>query len=240
VGLHQASYEILQRHYIQGLCIHGQENIPTRGPVLFLSNHPGMADTLSLFAAILRDDLRVIALNRPFLASLPNVSRHLFYISDHPGERISAVRQVSTYLRAGGTVLTFPAGEIEPDPDVHPGAVDALTNWTESSAVFRRFVPDLKIVPVLVSGVIWERTARHWLTRFKRTRGDREKLSAALQLLAILARDARPTTVHVQFASPITREETCSTDPQCVHKKLMERMRGLIESRDKGDGAPIL
>lgn len=239
VGLQEASCAVLDRHYIHDLCIRGLENIPASGPTLILSNHPGLTDTISLFAAIPRSNLRVIALDRPFLASLPNISRHLVYISDDSGERIRAVRQVAAHLRAGGAALTFPAGKIEPDPDVHPGARDSLKEWTRSSTVFMRFAQDLQIVPVLVSGVIWERTAHHWLTRFKHTRDDRERLSAALQLLAMVARDARPTTVQVEFAKPITCDEVGSIDPDCIHEKLMERMSYLIENRKKESGARI-
>ena len=240
LDLPEASRRILQRLYINDLKVHGSEQIPAGGPVLFLSNHPGLADTISLFAAIRRKDLRIIALDRPFLTSLPNISRHLFYIGDTPGERIRAVRQVSTHLRAGSAALTFPAGKIEPDPDVHTGSLESLMDWTDSSSVFMRFAPDQQIVPVLVSGVIWERTSRHWLTRFKKTREDREKLAASLQLLAMVVRDARPTTVHVQFAKPITRREVDPADSQCIHELLMERMRSLIESREKEEGKSIL
>jgi hypothetical protein len=209
------------------------------GPTLFLSNHPGMTDTISLFTAINRSDLRVIAVHRPFLASLLNVSKQLSYISDSPSERMRAVRQVASHLRAGGAALTFPAGKIEPDPDVHSGALDSLCAWTDSSAVFLRFAPQTKIVPVLVSGVIWERTARHWLTLIKQTREDREKLAAALQLLAMIVRDARPTTVHVRFGKPITIDDVDSLEPDCIHEKLMERMRALIQHKDE-EGVSVL
>jgi 1-acyl-sn-glycerol-3-phosphate acyltransferase len=235
LGLNEASCRILQRHYIRDLCLSGQENIPTYGPVLFLSNHPGMADTISLFAAISRTDLQIIALDRPFLLSLPSISQHIVYISNDPAERLGAVRQVVSHLRAGRATLTFPAGKIEPDPDVHIGAKESLNHWTDSSGVFMRFAPDLQIVPVLVSGVIWERTAHHWLTRFKRDREDREKLAAALQLLAMIVHDARPTTVKVRFGSPITRAEVDPRDQDCIHKKLMERMCCLLEQETKED-----
>lgn len=240
VGLYEASRNILQNHYIKDLRIHGREHIPASGPALFLSNHPGLADTVSLFTAIQRPDLRIIALHRPFLASLVNVTRHLFYISDDPGERMRAVRQVSAHLRAGGAVLTFPAGGIEPDPDVHPGALESLCDWTDSSAIFLRFAPDMQIVPVVVSGVVWERTAHHWLTRVKQTREDREKLATALQLLAMITRNARPTTVHVRFGKPITAAEVGSMETSCIHEELMERMRCLIEDQNDGDGESIL
>src|SRR5512139_1088187 len=77
-NLAEASRLLMRKHYVKDVCIHGQENVPANGPVLFLANHPGMADTISLFAAIDRPDLRIIALDRPFLASLPNTTRQLF------------------------------------------------------------------------------------------------------------------------------------------------------------------
>lgn len=240
VGLHEASLRTLKRRYVRELRVHGRENVPTNGPILVLSNHPGMADTVSLFAAVNRPDLRIIAMHRPFLSSLVNVSKQLSYISDDPGERMRAVRQVSSHLRAGGAALTFPAGQIEPDPAVHTGALESLDSWTDSSAIFLRFAPETKIVPVLVSGVIWEKTARHWLTRLKQTREEQERFAVALQLLAMIVRDARPTTVHVHIGKPITAEEAGSADMEHLHKKLMERMRCLIEQRNTTDGERIL
>jgi 1-acyl-sn-glycerol-3-phosphate acyltransferase len=239
-SLAEASRIIMQRLYVQDVRVYRSEHIPPTGPTLFLSNHPGMADTISLFATINRTDLKIIALHRPFLASLTNVTRDLFYISDDAAERMRAVRGVSAHLRNSGSALTFPAGGIEPDPLIYPGALDSLFNWTDSAGVFLRLVRELRIVPVLVSGVIWERTARHWLTRLKRTRLEQEKLGAALQLLAIVVRNARPTRVHVQFAEPITLEEVGSTDSDAIHAKVIERMRGLIHDKPKGEGVSAL
>lgn len=239
-SLAEASRTIMQKLYVQDIRVYGCEQIPATGPALFLSNHPGMADTIGLFAAINRTDLKIIALHRPFLASLTNVTRDLFYISGDASERMRAVRGTSAHLRNGGSALTFPAGSIEPDPLVYPGALASLSNWTDSAGVFLRLARDLRIIPVLVSGVIWERTARHWLTRLKRTRLEREKLAAALQLLAIILRDARPTTVHVQFAKPITLEEVGSTASDAIHAKVIERMRGLIQDKPKDEGVSAL
>jgi len=230
-NLAEASRLIMRKYYVQDVRVHGGEHVPATGPALFLSNHPGMADTISLFAAINRPDLKIIALHRPFLASLVNTTKQLFFIDDNPSKRMNAVRQVSTHLKEGGSLLTFPAGEIEPDPDIYPGAVESLTNWTDSAGVFLRFAHDTKIVPVLVSGVLWEKAARHWVLRLKRTRLEREKLAAALQLLALITRDARPNTVHVRFAEPITLGEVGSTEAQAIHRVVIERMQGLIQNR---------
>src|SRR4026208_1299668 len=56
-NLAEASRRLMRKHYVKDVYVHGQENVPINGPVLFLSNHPGMADTISLFAAINRPDL---------------------------------------------------------------------------------------------------------------------------------------------------------------------------------------
>lgn len=239
-NLAEASRRIMRSHYVKDVRVHGREHAPAAGPALFLSNHPGMADTISLFAAIRRADLKIIAIQRPFLAALENTTRQLFFIDDDPAKRMNAVRQAASHLKNGGAALTFPAGEIEPDPEVYDGAMESLDKWTDSAAIFMRLVPDLKIVPVLVSGVIWERAARHPLTRLKRGRTEREKLAAALQLLAMVMRDVRPTTVRVHFAKPVTLDEVGSADTQAIHRAVLQRMQGLLQNRQSEGGISAL
>ncbi len=236
LGLHEASCQILRQRYISELCVHGQQNIPSDGPVLFLSNHPGMTDTVSLFAAIPHSNLRIIATHRPFLLSLPNISQHLSYISADSGDRLRAVRQVSSHLRSGGAALTFPAGKIEPDPDVHTGAeelVEALDR------LFRR-LHALRTGPADRPGAGQRRDLEAYRASladaYQALREEREKLAAALQLLAMIVRDARPTTVNIWFGKPITRQEVDPEDTSCVHKTLMERMRCLLEQESKRQG----
>ncbi len=236
----EASRNIMRKMWVQDVRAHGLEHVPAKEPVLFLSNHPGMSDTVSLFAAINRPDLKIIALHRPFLELMVNTTAQLFFIDDDPNKRTNAVRQVANHLRAGGSVLTFPAGEIEPDPDVYAGALDSLDTWTDSAGVFLRFARDAKIVPVLVSRVVWEKTARHWIPRLKRARAEREKLAAALQLLIVLTRDARPNTVHVRFAKPITLGEVGSTDAQAIHRVVVNRMKDLIQNPPNENGVSVL
>lgn len=215
--------------FSQSLQVRGLENLPDGGPVLFLANHPGMVDTLAIFSAIRRDDLNIIALDRPFLVSLPNTTRHLFFVSDDSSQRMKAIRQASTHLRAGGALLTFPAGHIEPDPNVYPGARESLTDWTDSAGVFLRFAPGTRIIPVMVSGVLWEKAVKFPLTRLKAEREEREKLGASLQLLAHLLFDARPLTIQVDFGKPITSEQIGSTDLPAVHAAVLAGMRALID-----------
>lgn len=238
--LAEAARRLMKSSFVRDVRVHGREHVPADKPVIYLSNHPGMADTLALFAAINRPDLRIIAIQRPFLETLEHTTRHLFFIDDEPAKRVNAVRRVSAHLKDGGAVLTFPAGKIEPDPDVYDGALDSLKEWTDSAGVFLRFARDVVIVPTLVSGVIWDASARHFLTHLKRDRFEREKLAAALQLLAMVVQDARPTTPHVRFAKPVTLDEVGSTEAAAIHAVVLQRMRGLIDQKQTDDGVSAI
>ncbi len=238
-GLPQAARRS-SRRFVKDVRIFGLENLLPYEPVLYLSNHPGMTDTLCLFAAIHRPDLRIIALRRPFLQALPNISRHLIYVSDDPIDRISAVRKASAHLREGGALLTFPAGEIEPDPDVYNGAELSLNSWLESAAVFIRFAPAAKIVPVLVRNVLWDKAVRHPLTHIRSRRADRERLGASFQLLLQFIFNLTPVTVRVQVAPPIGLAEIGSTDTAAIHAAVLDRMRRLVQYPPVGAGVSAL
>lgn len=233
--LARASCWMLQQHYVRGLRIDGRERAPSKGPALFLANHPGLADAISLIAAINRPDLKILALRRPFLETLRNIAGHLFFVDDNLGKRVILAHEVAAYLRAGGAVLSFPAGRIEPDPDVCSDALESLNAWVDSARFIVRLAPETRIVPTLVQGVVWEKTARHWLTRIRRTRCERDKLAAALQLLSMVVRGIKPTTVSVRFAAPILLAAG-SLEPNAVHQAVVGRMRQLIaESAHCGD-----
>ena len=180
--------------------IKGRDNVPREGPVLLVSNHPGLADAVAVFAATPREDLRVIAAERPFLDALPNTSRYLLTVAEASTGRPGVVRAAARHLRGGGAVLTFPRGEIEPDPAVLPGAVEALGSWSSSADLFARLAPGLAIVPVVVSGVISPKALRIPLTRLRRRKRDREWLAATLQMLTPALRDV---DARVQFGCPI-------------------------------------
>ncbi len=226
-GLPEAS-RLLLKKYTSSLHVFGHENLPTSS-ALFLSNHPGMTDTLALFAALNRPDLKIIALDRPFLKALPNTEKRLFYVKDDPASRITLVRQVASHLRTGGAALTFPAGHIEPDPDERPGAAASLNNWTDSVGVFLRMAPETPVIPVLVRGVVRIKSARHPLLKLRKTQEERGRLAAAFQLLAHVVFKQKDVDVRVQIGRPIYARELGSTETQVIHQAVLEGMRRLIE-----------
>ncbi|MDC3952692.1 1-acyl-sn-glycerol-3-phosphate acyltransferase [Polyangium jinanense] len=131
--------------------------LPERGPLLIVSNHPGLYDALALFSAVGRDDLAVIAAARDLLFALPHVRKHL--LSAPPDARAGlTLRTAARHLTRGGALLHFPAGRIEPDPRlVSPGesALHAFQPGLDALlALASRARPDLVVVPVIVSGVV--------------------------------------------------------------------------------------
>jgi 1-acyl-sn-glycerol-3-phosphate acyltransferase len=229
-GLHSASYDTL-KNYVYRMDVEGLENIPESGPVLVLSNHPGMTDTLALFSSLPRVDLRAVAAERPFLQSLSNVGHYLIYVPDGPGKRMSVVRSAVSHLRKGGAILTFPAGEIEPDPACMPGATASLGKWSESVAIFARLVPEVQIVTAIVSGVIWSKTMNHPFTHLRHNPKDRERLGAALQVLfQTILPYFRPVTIRVIYGEPLLASDLLAQgDPAAIMRAVTAQARQLIE-----------
>lgn len=172
---------------------------PQSGPLLIVSNHPGMVDAMAVFAQVQRPDLRIIAAERPVLRLLPNILPYLIIVPDDPQRRLPVVRTAAAHLKNGGVLLNYPGGHIEPDPALHPDAAASLAHWSDSVDILARLVPDLTILPVAVSGVISPRALRHPLARVYRTAKQREWVAATLQVMLPRYRD---TDVVVRFGQP--------------------------------------
>lgn len=237
-GLVEAA-QATERLHARDVRVFGSERLPA-GSFLALSNHPGVTDTLALFAALHRPELRAIALQRPFLESLAHLSDHLFYLPNEPNARVALVRQVAKHLRNGGAVLTFPAGRNEPDPDVYPGAAESLRSWIDSAAVFVRLAPATPVVPVCVRGVSWARTASHPLARLRRTQDDRQLLASAMQLMYQLLFQRPPVLVRVQIGQPVRIHERGMAEPGALHRAVLKEMRQLIQNPPQGEGESAL
>lgn len=228
-GLAGGARRVLARFHMDLRC-EGVEHIPPSGPLLIVSNHPGLTDTVALFASLPRRDVKIVAADRPFLRALPATSEHLIFVSDDDDHRIETLRSITAHLRAGGAILTFPGGQIEPDPACMPGAREALENWSESIGFFARLVPSACIVPAIVSGVIAPQSLRHPLTRLRRRQKDREKLAAALQLLVANYRPQTwPVSIHICFGAPLEAGGLAELrDLRAITRRVIEHTRPLV------------
>jgi len=225
-GLAQGSTWLLHQ-MTAGVHVSGAGHVPATGPVFIIANHPGMTDAVALFASLaLRPDLRVIAQDRPFLRALPNVAKQLIFVPDDDAGRTSIVRAGAKHLKHGGALLSFPAGDIEPDPAVfgRRRAVESLRRWSDSFALFARLAPQTRWLPALVSNVVSSGAQGHPFTLLRRTAHNKEKLAAALQV----AMPRYQTMVARVAFGP--SQATSAADAGSLKAILTSQIRQLIEA----------
>jgi hypothetical protein len=208
--------------------IEGRERVPTEGPLLLVSNHPGLADAVALFSSIPRQDVRVVAAQWPLLDALPNTSRYLITVAKASSNRFAVLKSAAGHLKRGGALLNFPAGRLEPDPAVWPGAIEALERWSTSVDLFARLAPNLIVVPVAVSGVFSPIALRNPLTYLRRREEDRWWLASNLQMLVPALRNV---TVRVTFGASVRSADA----GDAVSQRILAEMRRLIA---RGEALP--
>ncbi|HEV2249843.1 MAG TPA: lysophospholipid acyltransferase family protein [Candidatus Limnocylindria bacterium] len=204
-----------------GLRVEGREHVPPRGPLLIVANHPGLSDAVALLAALGRDDAWIVAANYPFLRALRLASRRFLFVEDDRAGRLSTVRRILSTLRRGETVVVFPAGRLELDPDLSREAARAsLGTWSRSVELLARRARDTVVIPATVRGVVSRSAFDHPLAKRRGVLNDRQRMASLLQL-ALPAYRADP--VRVTFGTAITSGAT-----RDVHAAVLHAMRALI------------
>lgn len=217
VGLQRAMLEVVDRFGVT-LSVAGVERVPASGPLIVTANHPGLTDAPAILACLSRPDLYILSAKRALLEALPAIHERLIVVDSAYPRR--TVEQVARHLRAGGALLTFPAGRIEPDPALDPaGAAASLSAWSRSVELFVRCEPRTQVVPAVVSGVITSETLRHPLTALHREPKEKAWLAASLQLMF---RRYRRNRVEVRFAAPLT------SGVQSVGSEMLHQSRAFI------------
>lgn len=160
-----------------------QGSVPKEGPLLITSNHPGTVDSLAIVASVERPDLRIVASAMPFVRSLPLTARHLIYATRDTHDRMGAVRSMIRHLREGGAILIFPSGRVDPDPAVLPGAEEALADWSPSTGLVLRTVPETRVLMGIVSGVLSSVHLRNPIARLRKGIRERQLLAEFVQVI---------------------------------------------------------
>jgi hypothetical protein len=187
--------------------------VPRSGPVVVVSNHPGAYDALALMSALGRDDVALLAAERPFLRAMPHLGKHLVFVADdgaaaHRGAataiRASAfgLRQALTYLERGRALVQFGAGAIEPDARfVRRGDGRVLGEWGEGTGMLvqRAIRRGARIIPCFVSGVHSPRAKRLLVVRL----AERNGLTTIAPLLQATLPGFRDVVVTIRFGAPI-------------------------------------
>ena len=182
----------------------GLHNVPQKGPLVIASNHPGSVDSIAIGACAGRDDLKIIASAIPFLENLSHIREHLIFLPRQGIQaRMLAVREGVRHLTAGGALLLFARGSIDPDPSFMPEADQELSGWSRSLAIFRQRVPQTRVVTSIVSHVIDPAYMKHPLTWLQRTRPDRQRLAMMIQVIQQMLGKKLDLVPHVSFGEAI-------------------------------------
>lgn len=182
-GLINGARWLLPR-FVKRHAARGVENIHNDGPLVIASNHPAGIDSVVICAHVERPDFKIIIGDIPFFEKLPNVSKHAIYAPEtgDTAGRMQAVRESLRHLKAGGALLIFARGGIEPDPDSMPEPEVEFGHWSRSLEVFLRHVPETQVLVTMASGVIAKASMRNPLTRLRKMRADRQRIAFLTQI----------------------------------------------------------
>ena len=181
-GFPAAARWALESHQVQ-VRLRDPDSVPSSGPLLVTSNHPGGMDCLALAAGLGRSDLKIVASGMPFLRNLPEVARHLILVSRVGAHaRMSALRESIRHLEDGGALLIFPRGRVEPDPAFFTEAETSMEKWSPSVRILLDSVPRLKWMVAVVSGVVSNKALEHPIARRKRELTERQLLAEFYQI----------------------------------------------------------
>jgi hypothetical protein len=189
--------------FVESVEMRGAAHIPTAGPLLITANHPAVYEALAIAANLGRNDLQIVISGQPFTHALPATARHTICVDpDSPG---LAVRSMIQQLQAGGAILLFPSGLIDPDPDIETGSAQVIEAWPPSIELLLRHVPETRLVVAIVSGVLTKSTLHNPLTRLVKAPWNKRKAALIVQLIQQLAfgKDFK-LNLRVTFGKPVT------------------------------------
>jgi hypothetical protein len=206
-GFSAGAHELVQP-FVHDIEVRGADTIPPDGPVIIVSNHPGAYDVACISANAGRDDIKIIASTVPFIDHLPHIAQHLIPVTREPHPGMRGVRQAIRHLRAGGALLIFPSGVVDPDPGLLPGAYEALENWSASVQLMLRQAPGSQLVVTIVSDVLSAGWLKSPITRLQKEVWRQRKLAEFFQLMQqILFPGSLKLRPSVSFAAPIPAVE---------------------------------
>lgn len=193
-------------HFCTQPRVSGSEMIPMEGPLLVAINHPGAYDALVVSSVLQRKDLAWITSDIPFFKHLPNAIERIFISTKKDSShRMLVMRKAIRHLRSGGSLMYVAAGHREPDPAVYPGAHESIANWLDVYEMFYRAVPNLKVMPAIMSGMITPKWASHPLTVLRRKQRDKQRLSEFGQVIGQLLKPGKLlVTPNLSFGQPFS------------------------------------
>jgi 1-acyl-sn-glycerol-3-phosphate acyltransferase len=245
-------------YYGASIDVSGAEHVPTIGPVLFAANHPGLMDTMAIYATVPRPDIRALARPQPMLDLLSELAPNLLMLPDDGPSRAGGLRDVLSTLRAGGALLLFPAGHLEPEPTLLPRRLDGrqqvagvdyavmhgpgrngkvpngpLGAWSGGIGTLvrlaaRQDIP-LQVVPTSISGVLSAATWRRF-GPLLRLRQTHRGREDLTAVLQLAFPSLGPTTICVRYGCPLPVSALADDDAnaQAITARIRKAVRAQI------------
>lgn len=208
----------------------GAESIPTTGPIIVASNHPGAYDSMAIVSQIPRPDATFIISDIPLVKFMPNANKHAYFATSDSNTRTNAVRETIRLLERGGCLVIFATGLIDPDPEVwgEEAANRELEGWSSSLELFLKKVPETKLIVTIASGVLDSGWAKSRSIRIAKPGLERRRLAEFGQVISQLLRPGRKKyNPHISFAQPVTLDELGHGKGEAM-SKIKARARALL------------
>lgn len=137
--------------------------VPASGPLIIIANHPlSGADGIAIAHSLshIRKDIKIVMTDA--LKKAPGLQENAFMLQVHGGSsrqaqyrrarhNISIFSSIKKYLKNGGAIVIFPAGEVSSRSDLsQPMAYDK--RWQRGLHDIYQSVPNAQILPMYVEG----------------------------------------------------------------------------------------
>ncbi|MEE4195288.1 MAG: 1-acyl-sn-glycerol-3-phosphate acyltransferase [Anaerolineae bacterium] len=221
------------KYFFNDMQVSGAEQIPQEGPLILAANHPGGMESVAQISLVGRNDMRVISSDVNFLRPLPAVTDCLLPITSDVRTRFSALKEAVRHLEAGGCLLIYPSGSIDPEPRYFANAKDHIHRWSKSLEVFIKKVPQLTVVPIITSNVLHEKFLFNKLVMTQKYRMDRQRAAEFLQTLNMMFLKGRRIDLQMSIGKPIRFTEVDLNLKESVHQakqQLQEAAEALFDA----------
>lgn len=187
---------------------YGLDLVPMNGPLIVASNHVGGVDSLAVASCIPRKDLKIMVSDVGFFHTMSVAAEYFIFVPFDTAGRMVALHKAIEHLQSGGSILIFAHGEVEPDPELMPGASESIGEWSPSLEIMLRKVPAAQLQISIVSGLIHRSFMRNPIILLRRTLFARQKLTEFIQIMQqMLFPKSVHTEVHISLSSPLSRSD---------------------------------
>jgi hypothetical protein len=225
IGVSQSGKQTMPAFSMKAIA-RGAGDMPVKGPLLLVTNHPGALDSLALASCLVRSDVRIMVSDTPFMRQFGAESNFFIYVDFKTIGGMVALRDAIAHLKNGGLVIVFAHGEVEPDPELDEhGAFQSIGEWSNSIEAMLRKVPETQLQLGIMSGAVAPKFIKSPLVKLRKKSFEQQKVAEFIQVIQqMIFPKSVEIDIHLSFAKPFTIEQNDKTMPEIIH-----RARGVLE-----------